>query len=258
MTWSRPSDLAETSAVTMPVAYQTAADALLNILGYGFPSAGISGHDASNVPILIWGGGSMCGLASIQVAKLAGFSPIIVTASEKNHETLKQYGATECFDYRDPNVVQHIRDYVQQSGKTLTTVFDAVGKGLGVFEPTSDQPQPDLSLSSPSLARSCCSEADSPDLLLCAVLPVAHDPLWQFCIAMRPYGDSVIGIPQDPSWPLRLEKFMAWLVPNHRLVKPFPNILLVRGGEESIRQIHRVFDGKVSLEKVVIEHPLGV
>lgn len=256
MTWSCPSDLKETAAVVMPAGYQTAADTLFNMLGFGFNQVNIDGDDASNVPILIWGGASYVGVQTIQTAKLAGFNPIITTASKKNHETLKQYGATACFDYRDPDVVQNIRDYVRNTGIELKTVVDAVGVGLGVFEPASDAPKSDPLLSTPSLARSCCSNADSDDLRLCGVLPVAHDPLWKFCIGVRPHGDDVVGFPQDPTWPQRVEKFMAWLVSNHQLVKPFPNVSIVQGGEESIQRIYDVFEGKVSMEKVLIQHPI--
>lgn len=256
MTWPCPSDLDSTAAVVMPVGYQTAADALFNMLGFGFTPLDIDGHDPSNMPILIWGGASVVGVATIQTAKLAGFDPIITTASKKNHETLKQYGATVCFDYHESNVVQNVRDYVRHTRKDLTTVVDAVSVGLGVFEPTSDSPKPDPSLSTPSLARSCCSNAESDNLRLCSVLPVAHDQLWQFCLGCRSYGDSTFDFPQDPEWPQRVEKFMSWLVSNHQLVKPFPNISVIHGGQESIRRIYEVFDGKVSLEKVVIQHPI--
>jgi NADPH:quinone reductase-like Zn-dependent oxidoreductase len=37
----------------------------------------------SDWPILLWGGASQVGIQAIQFAKLAGCSPIIVTASKK-------------------------------------------------------------------------------------------------------------------------------------------------------------------------------
>ena len=259
MTWAVPESVDPKQAVTMPVGLQTAADALFNIFGFGLPAAGIDGRSAAGVPLLIWGGSSMVGLSTIQLAKLAGFDPIFTTASGRNHDVLRRLGATACFDYNSEAVVQEVREAVKRSGKKLTTVVDAVSAGLGVFEPSSERGPPDVALSTPSLAKQCCSEVKpgEDELRLSSVLPVAHDPDWKFCLGARAYGETgLFGDPQDPSYPERVENFMAWYVPHHGKSWETPNITVVHGVDETIRQMYRVFEGKVSMEKVVVAHPL--
>lgn len=45
---------------------------------------------------------------AIQVAKLLGLK-VITTASPKNWQTLKDFGADVCLDYRDEKVVEKIK-----------------------------------------------------------------------------------------------------------------------------------------------------
>lgn len=255
MTWTLPTDLDPKQAVALPVGLQTSADALFNILGFSFEPAGLAGISPKDKAILIWGGASTCGSAAIQVAKAAGFNPIFATASARNHDVLKQLGATQCFDYRDPDVTSQIREAVQKSGKPLTTVFDAVAAGLGVFDPPPAEPL-DMSKSTPSLARKCLSDVPEDELRLCAVLPVAHDPAWLFPVGMRLEGTETWGLAQDPSWPGRVETFMQWFLKNPKAFRS-PNVKVVGGVEEAMRQIQRSFEGGVSMEKVVIDHPFS-
>lgn len=252
MTWPIPAGLDPKQAVALPVGLQTAADALFNILGFSFEPAQLEGLSPKDKAILIWGGASTCGLAAIQIAKAAGFSPIFTTASAKNHAVLRELGATQCFDYRDPNVVEQIRAATEQTGKQLTTAFDAVGAGMGAFDPPPAVPF-DLTKSTPSQARKCLSDVPEDQLRLCAVLPAAHDPAWKICLGIRLEGSQTLGIPQDPSWPGRVESFMQWFLRNPKAFRS-PNITTVVGVEEGMRQIQRVYDGSVSMEKVVIDH----
>ena len=254
-TYAVPEGVTPVEAVTLPIATYTVIDALCNMLGFALPAAGLDGDDATDRSILIWGGSSMCGFYGIQLAKLAGFNPIFTTASAKNHEALKAIGATHCFDYREPTVVKDIQDSVTASGKPLSVVFDAVASGLGVLEPPSEAAV-DVTKSTPALALNCCSGVAGEDLRLCAVLPVAHDARWKLCLGGRPLGNEVIGMPQDPSWPVRVNKGVQWLYENHARHLKFPPRTMVRGAEEGVEAIQRVFAGKASLEKVVIEHPM--
>ncbi|KAL5603984.1 hypothetical protein FOVSG1_006734 [Fusarium oxysporum f. sp. vasinfectum] len=123
----------EVAAATTLVA-QTALDGLFNCLNFGFPAAGLDGEDRTGVPILIWGGASGVGTAAIQLAKSAGFSPIVTTASFRNHGALFELGATHTFDYRSARVVDDIRSVIARGGKELLTVFDAVVGGADPLE----------------------------------------------------------------------------------------------------------------------------
>jgi hypothetical protein len=235
----------------------TAVDALFNILGFGFPAAGLGGRDASGIPILIWGGASAVGVATIQVAKAAGFGPIFTTASPKNHESLLQVGASQAFDYNSPTVVEDIKRAVTQSGKKLAVVVDAVSAGLGQL---GSQSEGRPAASTPDLARRCVSDdVEAEGLLLCSVLPVPHDAAWKLCLGCRPYGDSLFGKSnsQDATFPVRMKKCMDWFVAHLGEVwQPILRKTIVQGAEKGIEEIRRVGNGGGSREKVLIEHPM--
>jgi hypothetical protein len=140
---------------------------------------------------------------------------MMLAASAKNHESLLKIGASQVFDYNSPTVVEDIKHAVAQSGKKLTVVVDAVSAGLGQLGSSSENR---TAKNTPDLARRCVSDdVPAEDLLLSSVLPVDHDQAWKLCIGVRPYGDSFFfggTISQDPSFPVRMEKYMDWFVAN--------------------------------------------
>ncbi|KAI0061887.1 GroES-like protein [Artomyces pyxidatus] len=80
---------------------------------------------AEPFPILIYGGSSSVGIYAIQVAKLSGLH-VIATASKRNFELLKSYGADEVYDYNDPDVGQKIKASTQGN---LTHAMDTISEG---------------------------------------------------------------------------------------------------------------------------------
>lgn len=92
--------------------------------------------------ILIWGGATATGVLAIQIAKLAFGLNVITTASKKNHEQLKQYGADAVFDYNDANVIEDIKAAAGDSiaygldtvanKETLQLVYDATANSKHV------------------------------------------------------------------------------------------------------------------------------
>lgn len=239
---------------------QTASDALFNVLGFALPAAGLDGDDPTGRAILIWGGASGCGWAALQLAKAAGFGTIIVTASQRNHAALKGAGATHCFDYHSETVVAEIRSAVTKEGLRLTVAFDAVSIGLGIFEPLTEAEKASIDAnydkSTPALAKSCLSEPrDGEKIKLVSTLPVLKDPDWVFALYSRKH------YPQDeidhPGWWQRQEKTVTWLIENHKTAwRPLPNSRVVHNTEEVVKAIKDVFQGKVSMEKVAIQHPM--
>ncbi|KAM0192278.1 hypothetical protein ACHAPI_008453 [Fusarium lateritium] len=273
MAFERPSHLDPITAVTLLAGAGTSFDALFNELGYGFPAAGIEGDDPTDQPILIWGGAGAVGQAAIQVAKAAGFNPIITTASPQNHEALKKLGATEVFDYRSPSVVADIRTSIKSSGKSLKTVFDAVGSGLGIFDGLTVEEekavQDKYDQSSPGLARQCCDpDVSSDELRLTAVLPVSKDPTWSFCLNFRTVELMDLGADvKDRSDEERLaaeektreaqrriEQGLHWLLENHGQYWEAPRTKIIKELKEGLQGIRDVWSGKMSREKVVIDH----
>jgi NADPH:quinone reductase-like Zn-dependent oxidoreductase len=65
------------------------------------PQSASGAAAASSVPILISGGASSVGLYTIQIAKHSGLY-VIATASERNFDLVRSFGADVVVDYRDP------------------------------------------------------------------------------------------------------------------------------------------------------------
>ncbi|KLP09769.1 MIS1-C1-tetrahydrofolate synthase precursor, mitochondrial [Fusarium fujikuroi] len=112
-----PQQLSPEAASTVPLASCTA---LLGLLSKGCLAIDTSGDEKPAV--LIWGGSSSVGLYAIQIARFNGLQ-VITTCSPKHHDLVKLYGAAEAFDYRDPQVVERIR----QAAPGLRYVFDTIG-----------------------------------------------------------------------------------------------------------------------------------
>lgn len=70
----------------------TAVQALYFRHGLPQPSSPL----ATPEPFLVWGGATSVGLYAIQLAKLSGYQ-VIATASEKNFELVKSYGASAVY-----------------------------------------------------------------------------------------------------------------------------------------------------------------
>ncbi|GKT82594.1 hypothetical protein CT0861_03728 [Colletotrichum tofieldiae] len=251
LTFRIPTGLDLKDAAGLTLVTQTAVDALFNVLGFGLPDADVFGTDATNKPILIWGGASSVGVAAIQLAKAAGFNPIFTTASAKNHATLQQLGATHCFDYKSPTVTEDIRAAAKELRVTLATAFDTVGNGLAI-------PGNDPQKTSPVLVRNSLSVGvHNESVRLVCTLPVHTDPAFGFCTSYRPAGSvGAMGSPQDPEFPARSRKIMSHLLSVLERVPRHPNVTVVKGGEAGIKEIERVAHGGASLEKVVLEHPI--
>ncbi|CEL52698.1 Zinc-type alcohol dehydrogenase-like protein C2E1P3,01 OS=Schizosaccharomyces pombe (strain 972 / ATCC 24843) GN=SPAC2E1P3.01 PE=3 SV=1 [Rhizoctonia solani AG-1 IB] len=90
-----PDNITEDQASTIPLAAITAVVLLFQQTGIAFPT---NGPTANGKGVLILGGSSSVGQFAIQIARIAGFSPIVTTASVKHEDFLKSLGATHVFD----------------------------------------------------------------------------------------------------------------------------------------------------------------
>ncbi|KEP45770.1 putative zinc type alcohol dehydrogenase [Rhizoctonia solani 123E] len=90
-----PSNITEDQASTIPVGALTALVCLFQTTGIDFPASKLT---AAGRGVLILGGSSSVGQFGIQLARIAGFSPIVTTASTKHTDLLKSLGATHVFD----------------------------------------------------------------------------------------------------------------------------------------------------------------
>eukprot|EP01114_Cavostelium_apophysatum_P007780 TRINITY_DN1995_c0_g1_i2.p1 TRINITY_DN1995_c0_g1~~TRINITY_DN1995_c0_g1_i2.p1 ORF type:complete len:224 (+),score=30.69 TRINITY_DN1995_c0_g1_i2:462-1133(+) len=66
-------------------------------------------------------GSSAVGAAAVQLATLMGYR-VIATSSPKNFDLVKSLGASDMFDYRDPNLVKKVQE---AAGKKINLAFDA-------------------------------------------------------------------------------------------------------------------------------------
>ncbi|EJF64045.1 GroES-like protein [Dichomitus squalens LYAD-421 SS1] len=96
-----PEGISFDEAATLPTALVSSAVALYSQPGAGEyvpPWAEGGKGKYAGQPLVIIGGSSVIGSGAIQWGRLSGFSPIITTASLKNTELLKSYGATHVLD----------------------------------------------------------------------------------------------------------------------------------------------------------------
>ncbi|KAG1827674.1 chaperonin 10-like protein [Suillus variegatus] len=123
-----PSNESFDSAATVPLGLDTA---LVGLYGKHY-GAGIAppwtksaaGHE-SKKPIVILGGSSSVGSYAIQLARLSQFYPIIATASPRNEELVRDYGATHFFD-RNLSGKQLLVAIRQVTGGPIRVVYDAI------------------------------------------------------------------------------------------------------------------------------------
>ncbi|KAF9555634.1 GroES-like protein [Agrocybe pediades] len=124
-----PSNITYDEAATLPLAVSTAVSGLYAALPHGIaltPPTSAEGYGkyAGNA-ILVLGGASAVGQATIQFARLSGFSPIFTTASLKNTEALKKLGATHVLS-RDLSSSEVIAEISKITSKPVEYVYDAV------------------------------------------------------------------------------------------------------------------------------------
>lgn len=133
-----PANISDEEASTLPTSIVTAFVILFNNTAFALPT---TGPTASDSPILILGGSGSVGRACIQLARIAGFSPIITTASNAHAESLKTIGATHVFE----RTVLANTIYGALAGKPLALVADTVSNSetqLFAFEVLTAQPHP--------------------------------------------------------------------------------------------------------------------
>ncbi|EMD40083.1 hypothetical protein CERSUDRAFT_103952 [Gelatoporia subvermispora B] len=126
-----PSTLTFDQAASIPGALATAALGLFNpyVMERSvrlFPPWEVGGRgNFADVPFMVLGGASSVGQYAIQLASLAGFSPIICTASLRNAELVKGIGATHVLD-RNLSAEGLKAEVLRITSKPINVVFDAI------------------------------------------------------------------------------------------------------------------------------------
>lgn len=118
-----PSDWTPIECAALPVAYQSALQALQrgNI-------ADKEGSSQQGKSVLVIGASGGCGLAGVQLCKALQVSRIAAICSGKNEQLVRDMGATEIVDYTDANQLESF--FRENSGK-FDFVFDAATNSGG-------------------------------------------------------------------------------------------------------------------------------
>ncbi|PYI01600.1 GroES-like protein [Aspergillus sclerotiicarbonarius CBS 121057] len=117
-----PDGVSFEDAATVGVGATAAGQCLFGPSGLNLPWPEDHRPGENREPILIYGGSTASGSWLIQVAKLAGYT-VLTTCSAKNFNLVREYGADEVFDYRDPTCAEQIREHTNNN---LKLVCDAV------------------------------------------------------------------------------------------------------------------------------------
>ncbi|KAH9941947.1 GroES-like protein [Amylocystis lapponica] len=82
--------------------------------------------------VFVYGGSSSVGQYAVQLAHLSGYK-VVSTASPRNFELVKSFGADAVFDYKDPDVVEKIKSVTGDSIRSVfDTISDATTQGISV------------------------------------------------------------------------------------------------------------------------------
>jgi len=233
-----PSNISFDQAASIPLGLATGAVGLFGPndvksgLGYAAPwEEGNAGKYAGQ-PIFIFGGSSSVGAYTIQLAKLAGFSPIITTASPRNFDHVKSLGATHPID-RKLSAAALVEEANKIAGQPIKVVYDAI-----------------------SLAETQTQAYDilAPGGQLVLVLPTLIDETKQ-----TPDKEiiNVFGsghLPNNRKIVASLYSKIPTLLESGALV---PNVVkYIPGGLASIpKQLDRMQNNEISAEKIVVRPP---
>ncbi|KXN81280.1 hypothetical protein AN958_05328 [Leucoagaricus sp. SymC.cos] len=124
-----PVNISYDQAATFPSALAAAYLSLYNQkshgLGFTSPIDPSGRGKYSGTPLIIFGGATTVGQYAIQLAKLSGFSPIIVTSSLKHETRLKEYGAGKVIS-RDVDLDTLRNEISNTTSLPIKYIFDAV------------------------------------------------------------------------------------------------------------------------------------
>lgn len=122
--WRKPENLPYEDAAPMGgIALSTAVQALHHRLDVPYEPI------PTPEPLLVWAGSTGVGMYAIKLAALSGYK-VVTVASKHNWDLVKSLGASAVFDYKDPKVVSHIKEWVKSQGLgPLTKGLDTISEG---------------------------------------------------------------------------------------------------------------------------------
>ncbi|KAE8383604.1 chaperonin 10-like protein [Aspergillus bertholletiae] len=115
------------SGSVLPLALTTAAMGLYPAGRLELPLPQATQPTPINKVILVWGGSSSTGSATIQLAVASG-ATVIATASARNHSFVQSLGAAKVLDYRKESIVQDLIKAIQDTPGEFAGALDAIGE----------------------------------------------------------------------------------------------------------------------------------
>ncbi|RAH71878.1 uncharacterized protein BO66DRAFT_436751 [Aspergillus aculeatinus CBS 121060] len=244
-------DTAALTVVAMP-----AADASFNLFGIPLPQEQAStggspgsGGAPNSKGLLIWGPSSSASLCAVQIARASGVSTIFVTASPQRYALPTELGATRCFDYRSPMVVDEITPGIEESDTIVAYGLDAVGSRPGTE-----------GSSATMLARCLAPEADLVSLVVqddpCFRVPIAtpnRDVTVRVAAVPRPFV-----IPARPADFERAWRMLEWAIRGYGVRFRLPRVEVFEGSaEDALEELMGLAEGGRRFGKVVLRLPLA-
>lgn len=249
MAFSVPENIPPEHAACLAVVAMTAADALYNLFKLPLPGSSTqssSDNDALG-PLLIWGASSSVGICTVQYAKASGVFPILVSASPERHALLSELGATHCFDYKSPTVIEEIKTVLKIYHRDgVKYALDAVGSPSGP--------------GSAHMAASCASS----DATLVSVT-FQKDPrfLMPVAVANQDAKFMIPGLPHAIIIPTREEDHerawaaFQWAVNNYGSRFRLASVDVFQGrAEDALEELKSLVDGGRGFGKLALKHPL--
>ncbi|KAJ6581936.1 chaperonin 10-like protein [Mycena capillaripes] len=124
-------DLTLDAAATLPDNFLTAFYTIFDRLSLPMPTSFPNSTPPPNhaKPILVYGASSTAGQYALQLLRIAGYTNVIATASEKHHEYLRSLGANHVIDYASPTLAADIATAAGGDGKIAIAIDSISAEG---------------------------------------------------------------------------------------------------------------------------------
>ena len=193
----------------------------------------------SGVPLLVWGGSTSVGQYAIQLGKAAGCL-VIVTASPARHAYLKELGADACFDYKDADVVAHIK---QAAKDKLAYAIDCISENGSTAQVCAALTGANAQVATvlPGVSKEVPSNVKERSVMMYTI----------FGRAMHVFGQDHEAKPQDKAFAAKFYSLLSDVLLPQGQVKP-NKATKIPGGLNGVEEgFKKMMDNKIAAEKLV-------
>ncbi|KAI9807635.1 MAG: hypothetical protein M1825_005576 [Sarcosagium campestre] len=239
--WRVPASVTDEQAATYGVSAITGMQALYLNLDVPWPdevSSNPSLTSSSPPEILIYAGSTCAGILAIQLAKKSGYR-VVTTASPRNFDLVKSYGADAVFDYNSPSAL----DEVKKGFPNIHRAMDCISKGDSVN--FCSQAMAEGGGKVISLLRAAKSKVPNVEVKNIFAYTLLGKPFG----ILQPLGPKFAAVPSDRAGLVRFYKLLPSLLDD---VRP-PPIQVLEGGFDALqRGLEMLKKREVSGKKLVV------